>query len=312
MAESTPSNILIVDDSLINLNLLGQVLIGQGYQVLPVNNGRDAIAAAIAAPPDLILLDVRMPDMDGYQVCQQLKADERTRSIPIIFLSGLGDTEDKLKAFQVGGVDYVTKPFHPEEVLARVRTHLALEKARSQLESTNRELKDALTREELLARTDWLTGVLNRSHFFSLGLHEFMNSVRYDRPISILMFDIDHFKQVNDQFGHPTGDLVLRRIAQTAAGQIRSSDVIGRYGGEEFIILFPMTNVGQALAMVERIRREIDLLRVETDKGVVKVTISLGLTERLLEGDSLESMINRADQAMYAAKRGGRNRLVCM
>jgi diguanylate cyclase (GGDEF)-like protein/PAS domain S-box-containing protein len=200
--------------------------------------------------------------------------------------------------------------FTQRDVSERVGVENMLIEARRTAEAANRELKDALAREEHLARIDWLTGILNRSHFFSLADHEFMNAVRFERPIALLMFDIDHFKLVNDQYGHPVGDMVLHRIAQTAARQIRAADVIGRYGGEEFIVLLPMTNSQQALIIANRILSEIGSLRVETDRGVVAATISLGLAERTPDDNSVEQVIDRADQAMYAAKRGGRNRVV--
>ncbi|WP_129672079.1 diguanylate cyclase [Candidatus Chloroploca sp. Khr17] len=302
--------ILIVDDTPANLRLLAQLLADHQYEVRPVTKGTAALAAVRAAAPDLILLDIRMPDLDGYSVCEQLKADEATRSIPIIFLSALGDTDDKLKAFQVGGVDYITKPFHPEEVLARVRTHLALEQARSALEVANRELKEALVRQEYLARTDWLTGVLNRSHFFALGVHNFNNAVRYHRPLALMMFDIDHFKQVNDRFGHPAGDLVLQEVARVTIEQMRSADVIGRYGGEEFIVLLPNTGLDAAMTTAERLREQISQLEVVTERGVITVTVSIGVAEHLPSDESIERLIDRVDQALYAAKAQGRNCVV--
>ncbi|PDV99390.1 diguanylate cyclase [Candidatus Chloroploca asiatica] len=302
--------ILIVDDTPANLRLLAQLLADHQYEVRPVTKGTAALAAVRASAPDLILLDIRMPDLDGYSVCEQLKADEATRSIPIIFLSALGDTDDKLKAFQVGGVDYITKPFHPEEVLARVRTHLALEQARSALEVANRELKEALVRQEYLARTDWLTGVLNRSHFFALAVHNFNNAVRYHRPLALMMFDIDHFKQVNDRFGHPAGDLVLQEVARATIEQMRSADVIGRYGGEEFIVLLPNTGLDAATTTAERLREQISQLEVATERGVIKVTVSIGVAEHRPSDESIEHVIDRVDQALYAAKAQGRNCVV--
>ncbi len=312
MSTSKAATILIVDDTPANLRLLAQLLADEEYEVRPVTKGVAAVAAARAAPPDLILLDVRMPDLDGYAVCEQLKADPATSSIPIIFLSALGDTDDKLKAFNVGGVDYITKPFHPQEVLARVRTHLALEQARAALEESNRKLTQALEREKHLARTDWLTGVLNRSHFFVLAVHNFNNAIRYQRQLTLIMFDIDHFKQVNDQFGHPIGDLVLQKVAAVATAQIRAADVIGRYGGEEFTVLLPSTGMQAAQMLAERIRDQIDQLRVQTARGEVHVTVSMGLAEGNSSDDSIERVIDRADQALYAAKRAGRNCIVSM
>jgi diguanylate cyclase (GGDEF) domain len=240
MTSNRAPTILIVDDTPANLLLLTQLLQAQSYDVRPVTHGAMTLVVARTLHPDLILLDIRMPDMDGYTVCQQLKADPETSQIPVIFISALDDVEDKIRAFECGGVDYITKPFQPLEVLARVRTHLALAQARAALEEANRELQRALAREAELARIDWLTGVYNRSYFYELAVREFAIATRYERPLAIGMIDVDHFKQINDRYGHLVGDQVLRSIAQTIAHQIRTTDCIGRFGGEEFILLLPI------------------------------------------------------------------------
>lgn len=310
MPDNRTPTILIVDDTPANLLLLTQLLVGQSYDVRPVTQGRQAIAAVRAIRPDLILLDIRMPDMDGYTVCQALKADPETNQIPVIFISALDDTEDKVRAFECGGVDYITKPFQPAEVLARVRTHLALAQARIALETANRELQRALAREAELARIDWLTGVYNRSHFYELATHEFAIATRYDQPLAICMFDVDHFKHINDQYGHLIGDQVLRTIAQTAARQIRTADCIGRFGGEEFILLLPNTTMEAGLNLAERLRAAVAALEIHTEKGTITTTISLGIAGRQPADTMIERIIDRADQALYAAKRQGRNCVV--
>lgn len=310
MSNNRLPTILIVDDVPANLLLLTQLLDSQSYDVRPVTKGAMALAAARAIRPDLILLDIRMPDMDGYTVCRELKADPETSSIPIIFVSALDDIDGKVRAFECGGVDYVTKPFQPAEVLARVRTHLALAQARTALEMANRELQRALAREAELARIDWLTGVYNRSHFYELATHEFAIATRYDQPLAICMLDVDHFKQINDRYGHLIGDQVLSTVAQTAARQIRAADCIGRFGGEEFILLLPNTDVSSGLMLAERLRVSIAALRIQTEKGEITVTISLGVAGRQPADTVIERLIDRADQALYAAKRQGRNCVV--
>lgn len=310
MPDHRSPTILVVDDTPANLLLLTQLLNGQAYDVRPVTQGAMALAAARTIRPDLILLDIRMPDIDGYTICQELKADSETSQIPIIFISALDDTEDKVRAFECGGVDYVTKPFQPAEVLARVRTHLALAQARTALEMANRELQRALAREAELARIDWLTGVYNRSHFYELATHEFAIAARYDQPLAICMFDVDHFKQINDRYGHLIGDQVLRAVAQTAASQIRAADCIGRFGGEEFILLLPNTNTSSGVVLAERLRTAIADLRIQTEKGEISATISLGVAGRQPADLVIERLIDRADQALYAAKRQGRNCVV--
>ncbi len=310
MSNNRLPTILIVDDVPANLLLLTQLLDGQSYDVRPVTKGAMALAAARAIRPDLILLDIRMPDMDGYTVCRELKADPETSSIPIIFVSALDDIDGKVRAFECGGVDYVTKPFQPAEVLARVRTHLALAQARTALEMANRELQRSLAREAELARIDWLTGVYNRSHFYELATHEFAIATRYDQPLAICMLDVDHFKQINDRYGHLIGDQVLCTVAQTAARQIRAADCIGRFGGEEFILLLPNTDISSGLMLAERLRASIAALRIQTEKGEITVTISLGVAGRQPADAVIERLIDRADQALYAAKRQGRNCVV--
>ncbi|WP_322497122.1 diguanylate cyclase [Chloroflexus sp.] len=310
MSNNRLPTILIVDDVPANLLLLTQLLDGQSYDVRPVTKGAMALAAARAIRPDLILLDIRMPDMDGYTVCRELKADPKTSSIPIIFVSALDDIDGKVRAFECGGVDYVTKPFQPAEVLARVRTHLALAQARTALEMANRELQRSLAREAELARIDWLTGVYNRSHFYELATHEFAIATRYDQPLAICMLDVDHFKQINDRYGHLIGDQVLCTVAQTAARQIRAADCIGRFGGEEFILLLPNTDISSGLMLAERLRASIAALRIQTEKGEITVTISLGVAGRQPADAVIERLIDRADQALYAAKRQGRNCVV--
>ncbi|MGQ9481016.1 diguanylate cyclase [Chloroflexus sp.] len=302
--------ILIVDDTPVNLLLLTQLLSAQSYDVRPVTQGTAALTAIRTIRPDLVLLDIRMPDMDGYEVYRQLKADGETAQIPVIFISALDDVEDKVRAFECGGVDYIAKPFQPLEVLARVRTHLALAQARKALEAANRELQRALTREAELARIDWLTGVYNRSHFYELARHEFAIATRYERPLTVCMLDIDHFKQINDRYGHLIGDQVLRAVAQTVAHQIRTADSIGRFGGEEFILLLPNTNLPAALTLAERLRVTIADLQVHTDRGIITATISVGVAERRPADTTIERLIDRADQALYAAKRQGRNCVV--
>ncbi len=317
MNNHQPFTILVVDDTPANLLLLTQLLSAQAYDVRPVTQGSQAVETARSIKPDLILLDIRMPGVDGYAVCQQLKADPTTQHIPVIFVSALDDTEDKVRAFQYGGVDYVTKPFQSAEVLARVRTHLELARVRAELARANAELaqkndelRNALEREREMARIDWLTGVFNRSHLFTLATQEFFVAQRYDQPLSICMFDIDHFKQINDRYGHLIGDQVLRVVAQTARHQIRAADSLGRFGGEEFIILLPNTRVTAGVMLAERLRAALAELRVSTAKGEISVTISAGVAERLPADETIDRVIDRADQALYAAKQQGRNCVV--
>jgi diguanylate cyclase (GGDEF)-like protein len=194
-----------------------------------------------------------------------------------------------------------------EDITARKRAEVDLRRAKEALEAANRELEQALAREQLAARTDHLTGVCNRRHFFDLAAHAFDVSRRYRHPLSVMLFDVDHFKQVNDSWGHQIGDEILESVARIAGHHLRDADVIGRYGGEEFIVLLPESSARQAMIVAERIREGIAAHGIDTGKGTVKVTISAGIADALSE-DTLDWLIRRADQALYEAKEAGRNR----
>ncbi len=486
-SERPAADILIVDDMPDNLHILSQTLKRLGYKVRAVMDGELALTAAQAATPDLIMLDVDMPGMDGYETCRRLKADARTTDTPVIFISALGDVTAKVKAFEAGGVDYVTKPFHIEEVQARIETHLALRKLQKELEQTNwvleQRLKDlsaareaereqhqlaetlrdtiaalnsSLNYEEVLnlildnlgkvvphhsaslalvdekgmvqvertrgyteeegvvvcsfshiparshyiwrhvietcqpvfvldtgqdaewaaqpllpwarsyacaptvvkgkvigflnlesrqpgyfsenhiwrlqafadqaavaiekarlfdetqrlAITDGLTGVFNRRHLLLLCEQEYERTRRFRHHLSVIMADIDHFKLVNDTYGHPTGDLVLQTLARLFQENLRTVDLLGRYGGEEFLLLLPETNYEQAMAAAERLRAQIELAHT-SEISPVAVTISLGVASgEATDSLTLNALIKLADDALYAAKAAGRNRAV--
>jgi diguanylate cyclase (GGDEF)-like protein len=197
-----------------------------------------------------------------------------------------------------------------EDITARKWAEEQLHDAKQALEAANRELQQALERERIMAQTDELTGVNNRRHFLELAARDFAFAQRYRLPISILMIDVDHFKQVNDAFGHQAGDVTLKRVAHVARQCLRDADVLARYGGEEFIVSLPNTGVEGARASAEHVRRAIATERVETGGGNIDVTVSVGVADALAEGDSLERLIGRADRALNAAKRAGRNRTI--
>jgi diguanylate cyclase (GGDEF)-like protein len=485
--EKNIADILVVDDTPENLQMLSQGLRRFGYKVRAVKDGALALTVAHAAIPDLILLDINMPGMDGYETCEHLKASQVTRDIPVIFLSAMGEVDDKVKAFRVGGVDYVTKPFQILEVLARIETHLAISRLQQQLGQANQLLaerlealsnaqaaereqrilaetllatiaainssldfdevldhilenlgrvvphssasialinesgmvqiqramgyrnnqpKEIFSRQSIpvdqlatwkkvattgqpliiedpandplwlpleglewvnafacvpiiihdkvvgflnlessqpgffkaehlerlnafanqaavaieksrlfeeaqrLASIDGLTGVFNRRHVLELAEQEFVQARRYGRYLSAIMLDLDRFKQVNDTYGHPTGDEALRILAFICQENLRSADILGRYGGEEFLILMPETGHEPALIAAERIRRQVEITALPTEKGPARVTISLGVATFEPGSDlSLNQLIKNADDALYAAKGNGRNQV---
>jgi diguanylate cyclase (GGDEF)-like protein len=311
-------NILVVDDTLDNLRLLNDLLTREGYRVRPVPNGKVALAAAQADPPDLILLDIMMPGMDGFEVCQHLKAGEKTSEVPVIFLSALSDLMDKVKAFNAGGVDYIIKPFQAEEVLMRVHTHItirhlqqSLEEKNAQLELEISERKRAQEELERIASTDPLTNIFNRRRFFMLAEAEFRKAQRYGRPLSVLVFDVDFFKKVNDTFGHGAGDQALIHIAHLSRVTARDADVVARLGGEEFAILLPETNRIDGRRAGERLRQMIEQTPCQPDGQALQLTVSIGVADNHLEPAPahFEQILTWADRALYQAKDAGRNRV---
>lgn len=289
-------DILVVDDTLANVNILKSLLQESGYSVRAATSGKVALMICEKRSPDLVLLDVRMPEMDGYEVCRRLKAGEKTREIAVIFISALNTPDDKMEAFEAGGVDFISKPFDVTEVLTRVKTHVRLQMLQRQLREKNRELAQ-------LAATDPLTGLYNRRSFLErLRNCQYANN-RYGTPCSLLMFDLDNFKTINDQYGHNVGDQVLQTVAERTRRLLRETDVAARWGGEEFMILAPHTGQDDAVCLAERLRK---CFAEESIEPVGRVTASFGIAQND-HCNSLEALTHLADQALYAAKAAGRN-----
>ncbi|MFH2103313.1 MAG: diguanylate cyclase [Chloroflexota bacterium] len=443
MTTMLKGNILIVDDMAENLKLLMRILESHGYRVEVADNGLEAVVLAQAHLPDLILMDVNMPDLDGFGTCLRLKEDERTRDIPVIFISALDAVEDKVRAFNTGGVDYITKPIQIEEMMARVETHMTLQRLSLQLQTTNQRLeahihelthsqeqlheresrlsafinalpsllyifdeqghyleiltdnvgmigeipddiqgrsvrdvlpgsvaelmisaiqraiatgqtqtieykipipdggerwfegriakieKDDSTQDQVvllaaditertqlyqevqrLATLDPLTGCYNRRYFHVVADQELQRAIRYHRPFALFILDIDHFKRLNDTYGHPVGDKVLCALVELCQQKLRSTDIIGRYGGDEFVILMPELDAQGALQAGERLRKLIEEFRVTTTAGDISLTVSIGVASVNAEGenpDSIDPLMNRADEALYAVKSSNRN-----
>lgn len=434
-------NILIVDDTPGALKLLKDILAAEGYQARPFNNGELALRSLMAEPPELILLDVRMPLMDGIEVCRRVKGEEKFRDIPIIFISAATDTDDKVRAFEAGGVDYITKPFQKEEVLARVRTHVALHRAQQKLRQTEMALRkseqslkiaqavahlghwameldtgevtwsdetyrifglepqaiapsyeaflnfvhpddreriakyiqrtreggdfeiefrvvlpdgrervihgkgtlvtfpdsdrppeivgtvqydnevigviqDVTKRKELEwrleyeARTDALTGCATRRYFLEQAHKEFSRSQRHERELSVLMVDLDHFKQVNDTYGHHAGDVTLKKFAEACGHTLRQEDLTGRLGGEEFAVLLVDAGNEKAFEVAERLREAVAAVEIPVENHeAIHVTASIGVATLGTADANIEAILERADQALYRAKGAGRNRV---
>lgn len=318
--------ILLVDDQPVNLRLLSSLLVNRGYEVRAVTSGKMALTVVQKAKPDLILLDICMPGIDGYEVCKSLKADAQTQDIPVIFVSALNEVFDKVRAFEVGGVDYITKPFHLAEVLARVETHLTLKRLQQQLQEQNerlqREVRDRLNAEaalqtanqelERLASLDGLTKVANRRGFdHRLGM-EWRRLSREKSSLALVLCDVDHFKLYNDHYGHQAGDICLQNIAQAIEKCTRrSADLVARYGGEEFVVVLPNTELEGAQHIASSIQRHIAQLQIPHAQHSCSpfVTVSMGVAAIYPTPDRHSSeLVAAADQALYAAKHQGRDR----
>lgn len=319
--------ILVVDDSNTNLKVVGRILSDAGYETTFATRGGQVMQRVEQAQPDLILLDLMMPDMSGITVCQQLQAHPDYQTIPVIFLTASQAQEHVLEAFKIGAVDYVTKPFQRLELLARIKTHLLLKHTTDRLKQTSEELKVALEKAERLSQIDPLTNISNRRYFFEQAELEHMRSQRYDLIFSVLMVDIDHFKAINDGYGHQTGDQVISGIAKTLAETLRQVDLIGRYGGEEFALLLPETPLSAAMTVGERLRQRVAKLQFpfkrrnanlaapaaskftqRSDEALIlQVTISVGIAEYQKTDSCIDDSLERADQALYQAKAKGRN-----
>lgn len=289
--------ILIVDDTKTNISILMELL-GNDYDVLASRDGQTALEMAEEELPDLILLDIMMPDMDGFEVCRRLKDIPGTKDIPIIFLTAMTDEESIEKAYDLGGSDYVTKPFRPKELQARVKREL-------KLAALQKELK-------LLALTDPMTKLYNRRYFTKVSAHILDMARRDKKDLSLMIMDIDKFKNINDTFGHAVGDEVIIEFAKVLHRQKRNSDVLCRFGGEEFVILLPETNCDGAEVVAEKIRKKTESLSINIDSNTtLQFTVSLGISSVFADNEeNIEEALQRADEALYKAKNNGRNQVV--
>ncbi|MEG4342271.1 diguanylate cyclase [Microcoleus sp. A003_D6] len=303
------TNILIVDDTPDNLRLLAKILESQGYIVRKSLNGRMALEGVRRNSPDLILLDINMPEMNGYEVCQQLKASETTALIPIVFISALERLEDKVRAFELGGVDYITKPFQEQEVLLRVKNQLLIQQQHQQLIEQNQRLEQEI-QERLraeaevrqLSLTDELTGLYNRRGFFLLADQQLKIARRTQTSYYVLFADLDGLKKINDTFGHEMGDRVIVDSAQILKQTFRDSDIVARLGGDEFGLFVP-TFSENSYNFYNRLQANIDSFNRQHDRAYL-LSISLGVQAGDFNNDfSLEQLVAKADRLMYENKR---------
>ncbi|MDD5248363.1 MAG: diguanylate cyclase [Rhodocyclaceae bacterium] len=296
----TPSaTLLIVDDIPANIDVLAEALRAD-YRIKVATNGADALRLAADSPqPDLILLDVMMPGMDGFEVCRRLKDSAATHDIPVVFVTARDERSDEERGLDLGALDYIVKPFHLPVLRARVRNLVALKTRADLLES--------------LAHLDALTGIPNRRSFDDTLQTEWRRCQRSGQPLALLMIDIDHFKAYNDHFGHGAGDRCLAAVAALLARNLaRPGDAVTRYGGEEFAVILPETKLEGAVRIAERLREGVAALAIPhaPAAGTPIVTISVGCAAAIPdEGGSPAALFALADRKLYDAKAGGRNRI---
>jgi two-component system, cell cycle response regulator len=285
--------VLIIDDSEDIHDLVRLGLYGEAVDLHSAFDGPAGIALARAIAPDLILLDVDMPEPDGFEVCRRLKADPILSATPIVFLTGASSTTEKVRGLDLGATDYVTKPFDAAELRARVGAALR-----------TKYLVDLLAQRAMI---DSLTGLFNRAHFQQRLEAEMSLARRAGTNVSCLMIDVDHFKNVNDTNGHVAGDQVLRSLAQVLVSSCRLEDVVCRLGGEEFVVLLPNTAAAAATTLAERLRKAIAEMRVVFRGSTIQITCSIGIADLSTCGE--DGIVHAADQALYQAKHNGRNQV---
>jgi diguanylate cyclase (GGDEF)-like protein len=323
------ARILIVDDSPDNIAIAAMILEKDNYEILTATSGEQALEMARKARPDVILLDIQMPQMDGFQVCQRLKSEAATEGIPVLFVSAHHkDAEAVSRGLTIGGDDYIVKPFNSMElrarvnVLARLKSHIdELLRKNFELEAANQALAHNIERLtqaqkvlEQLAVTDPLTGLYNRRYFEERMRETFSLIGRQKVTVHLLMFDLDHFKLINDRWGHSVGDAVLVHFSEIMRRCVRRHDIIARIGGEEFVIAMLNIPVEQATRAAERIRKEVEGMPYKLGPDSIPVTTSIGLASFgdgwSDEPPTLDTLMKQADAALYRAKSEGRNRLV--
>ncbi len=299
-------SVLIIDDSetvreMIIKTLESRDLFSRFYQA---EDGLDGFKKLLASPVDIVLCDIEMPRMDGFKFLGMIKGRPEISDTPVIILTGNDEREMKLKGLEQGACDFITKPFDPEELVARMKVHLKIKHLQDDLKRSNELLLE-------LSNTDHLTGLFNRRFLMECLDKEVQRARRKDGLVAILMLDIDHFKRINDTYGHLQGDVVLQKVALHIQKELRSYDIAARYGGEEFVTILPDTTLKEAFNVADRIRLSVQAMRFAGDLSNERVTVSLGVAVFPAPGMSdIDSLLRAADDALYHAKERGRNRVV--
>jgi len=289
--------ILIVDDENINL-VISSGLLNKYYNVITSNKYMDIFNLINEHNPDLILLDIIMPNTNGIDICKKIRANIETKNIPIIFITSVDNDNRINDAFEAGGNDYVLKPFRPKELLSRIKTQLRIYQIQE-------ELKE-------LASIDYMTKLYNRRYFEKISSHSFDLVKRQKQKMCLLMIDIDNFKNINDKYGHPIGDMVIINLANKLLKLQRKSDISSRFGGEEFVVLLSNTSIEGAKVVAEKLIKNVESSIIKIDEHKINFTISIGVSEVDINNENnVSNTIIRADKALYEAKNNGKNQ-VCI
>ncbi|HEX7190817.1 MAG TPA: diguanylate cyclase [Thermoanaerobaculia bacterium] len=295
--------IAIVDDDAAIRRLLKFYMLRAGYETIECTTGEEARQMLATSPWDLAILDRRLPDLDGVVLAHELKSNRNLRARYVIMLTGEDDQEAKVEGLELGADDYITKPFQYPELLARIR-------AGRRIVELQKELIDANKRLELLSITDGLTRLYNHRYFQDELARAFEESVRYDRPLSLAIIDIDFFKKVNDTYGHAVGDEVLKAVSNVFRESVRATDLVARYGGEEFAVMMPETELADGMTFAEKIRSIVESTTAQTQAGPLQVTVSIGVSAApRTKVRTAKELVIHADKALYRAKKNGRNRV---
>jgi len=309
---SKKSRILIVDDDPESVELVWQWLALQGHELLIAHSGREALEKVRSTPPDLVLLDLRLPPPDGIEVARILKQDPQTRIIPLIVMTVRRDIDSRVECLRIGVDDFVTKPFHWDELDATIQAALEKRKLYTALEEANQKLKAANDQLVRLSVTDDRTRLYNDRYLRHRLSEEFKRSLRYGTALSVILLDLDHFKKVNDRYGHEFGDAILRQFGEILVENAREIDIVGRFGGEEFLMVLPNTDGIKAAIVGERVRKATEDHLFRHQDQIVRVTASAGIAcvPANREVREEEQFLRAADQALYRAKEGGRNKVI--
>lgn len=307
-AHSALVRAVIADDDPVTTAVLARALQRLGIDVASANDGTTAWRLLTAAPsPELAIVDWMMPGIDGIEICRRIRRDPALAGMYVLLLTGRDSRSDLVAGLDAGADDYMIKPIDIEELRARVQVGIRAATLQGRLAEQVSDLQEARDHLARLVSTDVLTDVHSRRSWFELGGSEFSRFLRYDRSFSVLVMDLDFFKRVNDTFGHDAGDTLLRRFADMLRAECRSSDIIGRLGGEEFALIAPETSLSAAQRVAERIREACRRLVVAVPAGEVRCSCSIGVSETAPDDDGIERVLQRADAALYEAKRSGRD-----